>query len=109
MTNKTSKSTTDAAFEILSSKKRAMNFAKLWQDVAKATGTNPDMISQFYSDLTLDGRFTSLKDNKWDLRSRRKFSESFVDISKFELEDENEDVGYLPEGEEEKNSSDDEQ
>lgn len=106
MTN--TKSTTDVAFEILSNKKRAVQFAKLWQEVAKETGVSNDKVSQFYSDLTLDGRFAALKDNKWDLRSRRKFSETFVDISKFDLDDE-EDVGYMPEGEEEKSISEEDQ
>ncbi len=41
--------------------------------------------AQFYSDLTLDPRFAQLKENKWDLKERRKYSESHVDISRIEL------------------------
>lgn len=83
----TAKSMTDVAYDILSSKKRAMQFSKLWEDVSKITGASMDNVSQFYSDLTLDSRFASLKENKWDLVERRKFSESHVDISRIELGD----------------------
>lgn len=79
------KSMADVAYEILSSKKRAIQFSKLWEEVAKKTNVSNDMIAQFYSDLTLDSRFASLKENKWDLVERRKFDESHIDISKIEL------------------------
>lgn len=78
---------TDIAYDILSSKKRATQFAKLWEEVAKKSGASKDQVSQFYSDLTLDPRFASLKENKWDLMERRKYAESHVDISKIELEE----------------------
>ena len=79
------KSMTDIAYDILSSKKRAIQFQKLWEEVSKRTGASIDSVAQFYSDLTLDSRFASLKDNKWDLVERRKYSESHVDISRIEL------------------------
>ena len=81
----TDKSMTDVAFEIMSKKKRAMQFAKLWADVSKATGADKTKVAEFYSDLTLDGRFAALKDNKWDLKTRRKFSESHIDLKKIEI------------------------
>ena len=79
------KSMTDMAYDILSSKKRAILFQKLWEDVAKKAGVSEDRIADFYSDLSLDSRFAQLKDNKWDLVERRKYVESHVDISKIEL------------------------
>lgn len=79
------KSMMDIAYDILSSKKRAIAFVKLWEDVSKEYGASMDQISQFYSDLSLDKRFTQLKENKWDLIERRKFEESHVDISAIEL------------------------
>ena len=81
----TAKSMTDMAYDILSGKKRAIQFQKLWEEVSKKTGASNDVIADFYSDLTLDSRFAQLKDNKWDLVERRKFSESHVDISRIEL------------------------
>lgn len=80
-----SKSTMDIAYDVISSKKRPVQFQKLWEEVSKKAKLSNDMVSQFYSDLTLDSRFASLKENKWDLVERRKFSESHVDVSKIEL------------------------
>ena len=76
---------TDIAYDILSGKKRAIQFSKLWEEVSKKAHASNDMVAQFYSDLTLDPRFASLKENKWDLVERRKYSESHVDISRIEL------------------------
>ncbi len=81
------KSMTDIAYDVISKKKRAIVFPKLWEEVSKIYGASNDKIAQFYSDLTLDSRFASLKDNKWDLIERRKFAESHVDLSEIELED----------------------
>ncbi len=78
---------TDIAYDILSKKKRAVQFLKLWDEVSRIYGASEDHIGRFYSDLTLDPRFASLKDNKWDLVERRKYNESHVDISKIELDD----------------------
>lgn len=83
----TNKSMTDVAYDIMSKKKRAVQFSKLWADVSKITGASDSAVAQFYSDLTLDGRFASLKDNKWDLKSRRKFSESHIDLKKYDIDD----------------------
>ena len=86
----TYKSMSDAAYEIMAKKKRAIAFNKLWEDVLKETKVSEDLVAQFYSDLTLDSRFVQLKDNKWDLRSRRKFEEHYIDISKIDLEEDEE-------------------
>lgn len=84
------KSMTEIAFDIMSAKKRATQFNKLWQEVSKKAGVSQDKIAEFYSDLTLDGRFAQLKDNKWDLKTRRKFAESHVDLDKINIEDDEE-------------------
>lgn len=81
---------TDIAYDILSRKKRAVQFNKLWEEVSKLYGASNDRVAQFYSDMTLDSRFASLKDNKWDLIERRKFNESHVDISAIELDSDDE-------------------
>ncbi len=84
------KSMTDIAYDILARKKRAVQFRKLWEDVSKIYGVSNDRVAQFYSDLTLDSRFVSLKDNRWDLIERRKFNESHVDLSTIELDSDEE-------------------
>lgn len=87
------KSMVDVAYDVIAKKKRAIPFSKLWEEVSKTYGVANDKIAQFYSDLTLDSRFVSLKENKWDLVERRKFEESHVDLSEIELdEDEPEEV-----------------
>lgn len=93
----TKQSMTDIAYDILSGKKRPVLFSKLWEEVSSTYGASADKIAQFYSDLTLDSRFVSLKDNKWDLVERRKFEESHIDLSEIELDDDDE----QEEGEEE--------
>ena len=79
----------DAAYEILSGKKRAILFSALWNDVRKITKSPKENVSNFYEDLTLDPRFVCLKDNKWDLKERRSFADTHVDVKDISLEDEN--------------------
>lgn len=44
-------------------------------------------IASFYSSLMLDKKFVILDNNYWDLRIRHKYSETYVDISAIEIED----------------------
>ena len=81
------KSMMDVAYDVIAKKKRAIPFAKLWEEVSKTYGVSNDKIAQFYSDLTLDSSFVSLKENKWDLIERRKFAESHIYLSEIELEE----------------------
>ncbi len=80
------KSMTDVAYDILSTKKRAVPFAKLWEEVSKETGISNDRVASFYSDLSLDGRFIALDNNKWDLKSHRTFAETQIDLSELEVD-----------------------
>lgn len=86
MENKTL-SMADAAHEILQGKKRAILFSALWNEVRKATKSPKEDISHFYEDLTLDPRFVCLKDNKWDLKERRSFADSHIDVTGLSLDD----------------------
>lgn len=87
------KSMTDAAYEVMCKRKRAIPFKNLWFEVLKKLELEPeeaaDRLAQFYTDMTLDSRFTSLKENKWDLRERRKFEEVYVELK--DLDDEEDD------------------
>ena len=86
MENKTY-SMADAAYEILSGKKRAILFSALWTEVRKMTKSPKEDVSNFYEDLTLDPRFVCLKDNKWDLKERRSFADTHIDVNDISLED----------------------
>ena len=44
-------------------------------------------MAQFYTNLTMDGRFVILPDTKWDLRERHTFQFANPDYSDFELEE----------------------
>ena len=77
-----SQSMTDVAFSILGKRKKEVEFAKLWTEVAKQMKVPEEKQrkkkSQFYSELMLDSRFAALEGNKWDLRNRRKFEEVHI-------------------------------
>ncbi len=92
------KSMTEVAFEILQNRKDAMPFKELWSEVSKETGLGNDKVASFYSDLSLDGRFISLEGNNWDLKSHRKFSETQIDLSEIEVDDDSDGVVYDDDG-----------
>ncbi|MBF0579156.1 DNA-directed RNA polymerase subunit delta [Erysipelotrichaceae bacterium RD49] len=87
------KSMIDLAFDILTKEKKAMKFLDLWTIVSKEMGFTPsqsdDNIAQFYSDLSIDGRFASLPGNTWDLRKRQSSAHTIVDTDSISVEDEN--------------------
>lgn len=87
----------DAAHSILEGRKQPISFADLYSKTCdKLKMDNPAerkaKMGRFYTDLSLDKRFASLKDNKWDLTNRRKFDETFVDVDDLSLEDEEDKV-----------------
>ena len=100
---------TDTAYNIMSKRKKEVEFPKLWADVAKSMKIPEEKLSrkkrQFYAELMEDRRFASLKGNKWDLRSRRSYSEvaadSVIDEDDEVEEYEDRDILDLPKGEDE--------
>jgi DNA-directed RNA polymerase subunit delta len=110
------KSMIETAYDVMSHANSAMRFLDLWEIVAREMGFNQtqhdDNIAQFYSDLSMDGRFASLPNNTWDLRKRQSRAATIVDTDSLSVEDEEEeedDYSLDEEGlEEEKNSSTDE-
>ena len=92
-------SKTDIAFRLMSKKKKERNFYDLWEDVkaelAKVCDpeelTNIDEdISFFYTNLTLDGRFVNVGENKWNLRERVTFDKVHIDMNDIYAEEEDE-------------------
>ena len=96
------RSMTDVAYDIMLEQKNAIPFKKLWEEVIADLKLEPETasekIAQFYTDMTLDSRFTSLKENKWDLRERHRFEEVYVDLGNFD-EDEDKEESELDEEE----------
>ena len=89
------RSMTDVAFQLLSKKKNSTTFNKLWDEVSQIMGYSENVaerkIASFYTSMMLDNRFTSLGNNKWDLRSRHTYNETHFDTSAIVIEDDNSD------------------
>lgn len=84
----------DIAYDVLNNSKAAVVFIELFNNVSEIKGLNQaqkeDKIAQFYTDLSLDGRFVIMEDNKWDLKSRHRLEE-VKKVSAEELIDDEED------------------
>ena len=91
-------SKTDIAYRIMSKlskgkkEKREIDFYVLWDKIKEELEkvyTPEEMekveddISFFYTNMTLDGRFVQLQDNKWSLRENVTYKEAHVEMSDF--------------------------
>ena len=80
------KSLLDYGFDVLSASKDPLKFVDLFNAAVKASGielADSDVrvrMSKFYTQLSLDGRFVTLTDNFWDLRSRHVFEQVHLDM-----------------------------
>ena len=78
------KSLLDLAYDYVEKSKGSVTFKALWKAVSKAKGYDEETankkVSQFYTTLLLDGRFVTLGENKWDLRSRHTFDKVHIDM-----------------------------
>ena len=83
-------SKTDIAYRLMSKKKKERNFYDLWEEIKAelAKVVDPEElenidedISFFYTNLTLDGRFVNVGDNKWNLRERVTFDKVHIDMN----------------------------
>ncbi|MFS1516996.1 DNA-directed RNA polymerase subunit delta [Bacillus sp. SCS-151] len=63
----------EIAFDILSSRKKPIIFKELVDDITASLQLSQDeinaKISQFYTDINIDGRFICVGENLWGLRS----------------------------------------
>lgn len=80
------KSLIDFGFDVLSGSKDPVKFIDLFNESIKLSGltlTEQETkvrMSKFYTQLSLDGRFITLTDNYWDLRSRHVFEQVHLDM-----------------------------
>ena len=78
------KSLLDYAFDFVSSQKEPVPFDKIWEHVVAAAGLSEEeaknKVSRFYTNLMLDGRFVTLGENLWDLRSSHTFDKVHIDM-----------------------------
>ena len=83
------KSMIEVAYQVLTNNNGSMPFVDLWKDVNQTQFE--DNIAQFYTDLSLDGRFLNMSQNTWDLRSRHTYSESVMDTDSIAIDEDDED------------------
>ena len=84
----------DTAYAVLSASNNPLSFEQIWQDVLAENPMDEKLARtkkpKLYSAMMLDPRFTSLKDNTWDLAERVKFEQRTIDTSEIELDDDEE-------------------
>ncbi|HHT66646.1 MAG TPA: DNA-directed RNA polymerase subunit delta [Erysipelotrichaceae bacterium] len=96
----------DLAYEYVSEQEQQSKFQDIWEYCVKEAGLNEEQaaekISLFYTNLMLDGRFVTLGENEWDLRSRHKFEKVHIDMSEVysDVETADDDVEEVEEEEE---------
>lgn len=90
---KQNKSMVQAAYEIVSEHGKEMTFADLFAAIKKELEISDEIplgkteseadrrIGEFYTELTLDGRFVPLGNNTWDLRSRHTYEKVHIDVN----------------------------
>ena len=80
------KSLLDYGYDVLSASKEPVKFIDLFNKALELSGlefSDADLkvrMSKFYTQLSLDGRFITLTDNFWDLRSRHVFEQVHLDM-----------------------------
>ena len=78
------KSLIEYAFEYVQKQGEAVNFSKIWEYVKAEAGLSEEEAAkkagQFFTNMMLDGRFVTLGDNLWDLRSRHTFDKVHIDM-----------------------------
>lgn len=88
------KSNIEIVYDLISSRNGGVTFKEIWTRICELNGYSEaqknSKIGEFYTTLTLDGRFI-LIDNKWDLRSRHKYEEYSIEKNTVVLDDDEED------------------
>ena len=100
------KSLLDLAYDYVSQSKEQVSFKDLWAYVVEKVGLDEETaarrVSAFYTNLMLDGRFVTLGENQWDLRSRHTFDKVHIDMKDVYSDVETDDDDDEEEDEEEK-------
>ena len=89
----------NVAYDVLKEVNEKVAFNALWEAVCNRLGIEGDdklnLISNFYTQLTLDGRFMFLDENYWDLRANHtydEFSDDSYDSYSDEEDEDDEDL-----------------
>lgn len=83
--NYKNESMVDVAYSVLKEKGEIIKFSDLFNEVASrlelTDAEKADNISNFYTGLSLDGRFVNLGDNEWDLRVNQTYDKVHIDMN----------------------------
>ena len=83
--NYKNESMVDVAYSYLNEVKQITRFADLFNAVSErlelSDAEKENLISVFYTNLSLDGRFVTLGDNEWDLRSNQTYDKVHIDMN----------------------------
>lgn len=75
----------DVAYRIVKASDKPVEFKELAEKVAAELGFSEDekkaRIAQFYTNLSIDGRFVVLTDNYWTLREKVPYKDAHIDMT----------------------------
>jgi len=82
----------EVAEQLIQRKIKPQKFDKIAKEVCEIMGISDDeydvRVSQFYTDLTLSGKFVTVGEDKWDLKSRQKYDVANYDTYDIQFDDE---------------------
>ena len=83
--NYKNESMVDVAYSFLKETNSKVKFNELFNAVSERMGfieeEKENLISNFYTNLSLDGRFVTLGNNEWDLRSNQTYDKVHIDMA----------------------------
>lgn len=86
----------DAAYGYLKNAGGCVPFLELYQNAADMAGLAEDLRkrkkSSFYSQLSLDERFTQRENNTWDLREHHSYEETHIRVDQLDGDDDEEET-----------------
>ncbi len=79
------KSNIEIAYEFVKERNTKVPFKEIWDKIKEVTNMDAETeareLGRFYTNLSLDGRFVTVGENEWDLRSHKKFEEVHIDMN----------------------------
>ena len=82
----------DLAYQIMQERTQPIDFYELWSIICQKKQFTEEEIdeneSNFYTNITLDGRMITTGENRWDLRVRHKFEDVHIDMNDIYSEEE---------------------
>lgn len=92
MTTNQEMSMLEVAEILIQRKIKPQKFEKIAKEVCEMMGLTDEefqsKLAQFYSDLTLSGKFVTVGEDKWDLKSRQKYEVANYDTYDIDFDDE---------------------